>query len=47
MVDMDSINHNKTGATMEFDRTLVQLMVGEINVINEVRSNSIIAPVFL
>jgi DNA segregation ATPase FtsK/SpoIIIE-like protein len=33
---MDSNNSKKTGVIMEFDRTLVQLMVGEINVINEV-----------
>jgi S-DNA-T family DNA segregation ATPase FtsK/SpoIIIE len=36
MIDTDNINHKKTGAMMEFDRALVQLMVGEINVINEV-----------
>src|SRR5215213_1687340 len=33
---MDNNNHRKVGVIMEFDRTLVQLMVGEINVINEV-----------
>jgi S-DNA-T family DNA segregation ATPase FtsK/SpoIIIE len=33
---MNGINYKKTGVTMSFDRTLVQLMTGEINVINEV-----------
>src|SRR4030095_5371487 len=33
---MDSINLKKTGVIMTFDRALVQLMTGEINVINEV-----------
>src|SRR4029453_11387734 len=33
---MDSINIKKTDVTMTFDRALVQLMTGEINVINEV-----------
>src|SRR5690242_13368651 len=33
---MDSSNQRKTGDMMEFDRALVQLMTGEINVINEV-----------
>lgn len=33
---MDSNNSKKTYVTMNFDRALVQLMIGEINIINEV-----------
>lgn len=35
MIKMDSSNHKKATVTMEFDRTLVHLMTGEIQVINE------------